>query len=82
MSDFVRERVSHLQELIHARFPETKFKLEPSADETIWHFSVYTPEGRLPLPLEVTDELNRIWREQRISIITTIYSMSVFEENL
>lgn len=80
MADLVRAQVAQLQAMILAKFPDTKFKLEPSDKEDIWHFAVYTPEGRMHIPLEVTDNLNKLWRERRISIITTVYPLALYQE--
>ena len=76
VSDPLQESVQHVQELVLARFPETRFRLEPGGHEGIYHLSVYTPEGTLQLPLEVTEFLNQVWREHKITLITTVYSLA------
>ena len=80
MTDLVQQHVAHLQGLILAQFPDTKFKLEPSEHEDIWHFSVYTPEGAIRMPPEVLQQMMGIWHEQKITIITTVYPMALFAE--
>lgn len=74
----MQESVQRVQEMILAKFPETRFKLESGGHEGIYHLSVYTPEGTLPLPREVTEYLNQVWREHKITLITTVYSMEHF----
>lgn len=64
--------------MILAKFPDTKFKLEPGGHEGIYHLSVYNAENRLQLPLEVTEFLNQVWREHKLTLITTVYSMDHF----
>lgn len=78
--DLVRQRVAQIQEILTAALPEAKFRLEQGQDATIWHFSIYAGEGRLFLPLEVTQELNRMWLEHKISVITTVYSIQAYQE--
>jgi len=75
MPDPLEESVQRAQELILAKFPDTRFKLEPGGHEGIYHLSVYNSEGKLQLPLEVTEYLNQVWREHKITLITTVYSM-------
>lgn len=75
MPDPLEESVQKAQELILAKFPDTRFKLEPGGHEGIYHLSVYNFENRLQLPLEVTEYLNQVWREHKITLITTVYSM-------
>ena len=74
--DPLNDSVQRVQELIRARFPDTSFRLEPGGHADIYHLSVYAPEGHLPLPIEVTEYLNQVWREHKITLITTIYSMA------
>ena len=78
--ELVRERIARVQEQLLAKFPQARFRLEPGEDTAIWHFSIYAEEGRLFLPMEVTQELNQMWMEHHTSIITTVYSLSAYQE--
>ena len=80
MDDALRARVEGLQAAILVRFPETRFKLQVGDQEDIWHLSVYTPDGKIQIPREVTNGLNQIWQDHKISIITVVYPMFLYEE--
>ena len=75
MADPLEESVQRAQDLILAKFPDTRFKIEPGGHEGIYHLSVYASESKLQLPLEVTEFLNQVWREHKLTLITTVYSM-------
>lgn len=75
MADSLEESVQRTKEMILAKFPETKFKLESGGHEGIYHLSVYNAENKLQLPREVMEYLNQVWREHKLTLITTVYSM-------
>jgi len=79
VADPLEASVQRAQELILAKFPDTRFKLESGGHEGIYHLSVYTPEGTMQLPLEVTEFLNQVWREHKLTLITTVYSMAHYD---
>ena len=79
--DVVDRSVKRVQEMILARFPDTRFRLEPGGHDDIWHLSVYAPERTIPLPVEVTEFLNQVWREHKITLITAMYSMAHYPED-
>ena len=80
MEDLLGERMPQIQANLLAQFPEAKFKLGKGDQEGIWHFSIYTETGRIQIPLEVTNDLNQIWRDHRVSIVTVVYPLSLYEE--
>lgn len=80
MNDDARELLARYQAEILARFPDTKFKLEPTDKEDIWHFSVYTSEQHIQMPRDFMEGLNTIWREHKLSIITMVYPISLYTE--
>ena len=63
-----------------AECPGAKFRLEPGGHEDIWHLSVYGPDDNLRLPLTATEYLNQVWREHKITIITTVYHLDNLPE--
>ena len=75
MAEPLDSSVERAKELILAKHPDTKFKLEAGGHEGIYHLSIYSSEGRLALPIEVTEYLNQVWREHKLTLITTVYSM-------
>ncbi len=77
----VREGVATAEKFLIEKFPDAKCRLEPGDDPAMWHFSIYAESGRVFLPLEVTQELNRLWMEHKVSIITTIYPLNSYQEN-
>ncbi|MBI2886387.1 MAG: hypothetical protein HYY02_04170 [Chloroflexi bacterium] len=82
MTDTVREQLARYQSAILAHYPDTRFKLEPTEQEDIWHFSVYTSEKHLQMPRDFMEGLNAIWREHKLSIVTTVYSLAAYREDV
>ena len=76
MPDALHDSVQRVQQMILAQFPDTRFRLESGGHEGIWHLSIYTPEGNIRLPPEVTEYLNQVWREHKITLISTVFSMA------
>ena len=81
VSAIVYDHIEHVQEALIATFPEAKFHVEATDDPTIWHFAIYAENGRLFLPMEATQELNQMWVEHKISVITTIYPATAYKEH-
>jgi len=81
MNDLLTEWMPRIQANLLAHFPESKFKLEQGEKPDLWHFSIYTETGRIQIPLEVTNDLNQIWREHHMSIVTVVYPLSLYEED-
>lgn len=73
-------RLEELKGLVLEKSPKVKFKVKPSSQKDLWHLYIYTPEGNLQMPPEVMRYLDSIWREQRITVVTVIYPLSMYEE--
>lgn len=80
MSEVVRELVLQLQEIILKEFPDTMFKLDQSTHDDIWHFSVFTPSGNIQMPPAVLTKMMDLWHEHKITVIASIYLLSVYQE--
>ncbi len=76
----VRERTAELEEMILAAAPEAKFKLDSTDNWDIWHLAVYTPDGTIRMPPPAIRGLVDLWHELRVTIITTIYPLTLFQE--
>ncbi len=79
MADPLGESVERVQEMILAGHPDSKFKLEPGGTDGIYHLSIYSPEGAARLSLDVTEYLNQVWRDHKITLITSVYSMEHYK---
>ncbi len=81
LNDTIREKISKLEEIILQEQPDAKFKLEPSEQENIWDFCIYTPEGNLQMPPEIMQQLDGVWREYKITVLAIVYPLSLYEED-
>lgn len=78
----LREEMAALQEMIRAQDPQAKFRLEPSEQEGIWHFSIYTQAGNMEMPPEIMATLDNIWRTHRVTVVTVVYPLTLFDAEL
>jgi hypothetical protein len=78
--EVVRASVARAQEHVLAEFPDAKFQLERAEDPAIWYFSIYAGKGRLMLPMEAVQELNTMWVQHQVSVITTVYPSNLYQE--
>lgn len=80
MNDAAQRELERFEGMILEQMPDARFKLEPSDQEGIWHLSIFTPDGKLQMPARAAWQLNQIWREHKLSIVTTIYPASLYQE--
>lgn len=73
--------MEELKGLILGGLPEAKFKIEPGSQNDLWHLYIYTPKGNLQIPQEIASYLDSIWREQRVTVVTVMYPLSMYEED-
>ena len=78
MDEAVRKRVEGLQEIILGQHPETKFRLEPREPANLWNLCIYTPEGNLQMPPEIMQQLDAIWREDKVTVLAIVYPLSMY----
>ncbi|GEM_PF-6035866 len=77
----IKEKIVGLEQIILEAQPEAKFKLEPSEQENIWDFCIYTPEGNLQMPPEIMQRLDGVWREYKVTVLAIVYPLSLYEED-
>ena len=80
MDEIVRNRVEGLQQIILSQHPETKFRMEPGEPENLWNLCIYTPEGNLQMPPEIMQELDAIWRENKVTVLAIVYPLSMYDD--
>ncbi|MSQ14417.1 MAG: hypothetical protein EXR50_00935 [Dehalococcoidia bacterium] len=81
LNEAIKEKISELEEIILQAQPESKFRLEPSEQENIWDFCIYTPEGNLQMPPAIMQQLDAVWREHKITVLAIVYPLSLYEED-
>ncbi len=81
LNEAIKETISKLEGIILKEQPDAKFKLEPSEQENIWDFCIYTPEGNLQMPPEIMQQLDGVWREYKITVLAIVYPLSLYEED-
>lgn len=75
----LQEEMLALEELVRGQDPEAKFRFDPSGQEGIWHFSIYTQAGNMQMPPEIMAILDNIWRTHRVTVVTVVYPLTLFE---
>ena len=80
IADRVRERAGDLQALILEVEPHAQFKLDTTTNWDIWHLAVYTSDGTIRMPPPAIKGMVDLWHELRVTIITTIYPLTAYQE--
>jgi hypothetical protein len=81
VSDDLLAQIEQLQQTILQTYPEAKFRFSGSEHGDIYHLAIYHGGGTLQMPVNVARELNLIWQNHRLTVITTVYPMAHYKEN-
>ena len=80
MTEALQQQIEQVKQSILAHYPEAKFVFAPSEHDDIYHLSVYYGAGNLQIPVTVARDLNLIWQNERITVITVVYPMAHYKE--
>lgn len=81
MSDQLSEQIEQVKLTILQTYPQAKFSFSGSEHSDIYHLAIYHGGGTLQMPVNVARDLNLIWQNQRLTVITTVYPMAHYKEN-
>ncbi len=80
MTDRLLEQIERVKQTILHTYPDAKFKFGGSEHADIFHLSVYHGGGTLSIPVDVARDLNLIWTNDKITVITTVYPAGLHQE--
>lgn len=80
ITDRLLQQIEQVKQTILASYPEARFKFTGSEHSDIFHLSVYYGAGNLQIPVAVARDLNLIWQNDRLTVITVVYPASYYKE--
>lgn len=81
MTERLLEQIEQVKRTILQYYPEAKFRFTGSEHGDIFHLGVYYGSGNLQMPVAVARDLNLIWQNHRLTVITTVYPISHYQED-